>query len=352
MRNAVPLVVASFVASGAWAAGVTVRAVVPPVSVVHDGAQTSLPVKAGMTTADADRLIGELVTSSVQLECPNGATQTLSGKFDAVINGRTAKSRCAIELQAGTAVATALAPIPNKTADNGASISGGPYALTSHHTQFGLSVTPIGKTSTDAFVVDGEALVTAATPGVPSSLKEGQLYNSLTTKVERIPAATFRRIAMAYTQLDLAQLGRGATAQFAAALQSQWLATLMQPGNTGARKALAETHTKLGLGNSLVSKYQVARASPVSNTTVGPSSQTGNTFPNPMMGQYRLDYCLPNNKCGKDTAIAWCQAHGYSGVAKWTAAVDIGDKTPTLRLGGNDVCGRGPCDGFASITCE
>jgi hypothetical protein len=71
-----------------------------------------------------------------------------------------------------------------------------------------------------------------------------------------------------------------------------------------------------------------------------------------MQGEYRLDYCLMNNQCGKPTAHAWCQAKGYACAASWQAAIDIGDKTPTQRMGSRNVCNRGPCDGFATITCQ
>jgi hypothetical protein len=72
-----------------------------------------------------------------------------------------------------------------------------------------------------------------------------------------------------HPQLDLARLGRLATAQIAATLQSQWLATLQQPGNTSARKALAQTHRQLKLNASLVSQYQVAQAN--ANASASPT---------------------------------------------------------------------------------
>jgi hypothetical protein len=352
MKTFLAFFLVAFAAASAWTANVTVRAVVPPVSVIHDGRQAKIALKAGMIVADADELIGGSEKASVQLECPNGATQTLSENFHAVVNGRGAKSHCAIDLKAGTAVATVLAAAPNKNTSDEASINGGPYAMTSHHTQFGLTLTPGAKANTQAFVVDGEALVSAAKAQAPQSLKEGQVFSSLTSKIERISEQTFQRIASAYTQLDLAQLSRAATAQVAATLQSQWLATLKQPENPQVRKALADTHTELGLANSLVSKYQVARENANIGAALGAASQFGNTFPNPMLGEYHLDYCLPNNQCGKATAHAWCQAHGYSGAAKWVADIDIGAKTPTQRLGSSETCHRGPCDGFKSITCE
>jgi len=350
----VVFVVANIAANGALAAGVTVRAVVPPVIVLHDGDPTPIDVTAAMPLADADELIGGSVDARVQLECPNGATQTLSERFHAVVNGKSAKSRCAIDLKSGTAVATALAAAPDKATDDDASISGGLYAMTSHHTQFGLTVTPGAKANTEAFVVDGEALVSAPKTPEPVSLKEGQAFNSLTGKVARIPEQTFQRIAAAYSQLDLAQLGRAATPQIAATLQSQWMAALKQPGNVAARKALAETHAQLKLDSALVSKYQVARSNPIAGTIPAPVSTLllGNVFQNPMQGDYRLAYCLINNQCGEATAHAWCRAHGFHNAAKWMPAFDIGARTPTQRMGGSDVCDRGPCDGFASITCE
>jgi hypothetical protein len=350
----VALVAANTAANGALAAGVTVRAVVPPVIVLHDGDPTPIDVTAAMPLADADELIGGSVDARVQLECPNGATQTLSERFHAVVNGKSARSRCAIDLKSGTAVATALAAAPDNATDDDASINGGLYAMTSHHTQFGLTVMLGTKANTEAFVVDGEARVSGQEKPDQVTLKDGQMVNSLTRKVARIPEQTFQRIATAYTQLDLAQLGRTATPQIAATLQSQWLATLKQPGNGSARKALTETHTQLKLNSSLVSKYQVARSNPIAGTTPAPVSTPllGNVFQNPMEGDYRLDYCLINNQCGEVTAHAWCRAHGFHDAAKWVAAVDIGARTPTQRMGGSPVCDRGPCDGFASITCE
>jgi hypothetical protein len=346
---------ANFAVAGAWAATVIARAVVPPVVVVHDGSQSRVPLKAGMVVADADELIGGSAMASAQLECANGATQTLSANFHAIVNARSATSRCAIDLKSGTAVATALAATPNKNTDDDASISGGPYSMTSHHTQFGLTVTPGANEIGEAFVVDGEALVSDPRAPGPVSLKEGQAVNSLIGKVARISEQTFQHIATAYAQLDLAQLGRAVTPQVAATLQSQWLATLRQPGNAGARKALADSHARLKLNSSLVSKYQVIRANSIASTTVTAplmAPQFGNVFHNPMQGEYRLDYCLLNNQCGAATAHAWCQAHGYSRAAKWVAAIDIGASTPTPRMGGSQVCNRGPCDGFATIICE
>jgi hypothetical protein len=351
--NAVALLIIScLVAGSAWAAGVTVRAVVPPVTVVHDGDPQPITVTAGMVLAEADELIGGTVRASVQLECPNGATQTLSELFQAVINARSAKSRCAIDLKVGAAVATVLAATPDQRTDDDASISGGPYAMTSHHTQFGLAVTPGARADTEAFVIDGEASVSATQAAAPVSLKEGQSFNAQVARIARIPEQTFQRVATAYAQLDLAQLGPAATAQVAATLHSQWLAALKQPRNAGALKALAATHERLGLATSLVSKYQLARAQPGAGAVPAIATQFGNTFQNPMQGVYRLEYCLPNNQCGKPTAQAWCQAKGYAGAATWKPDYDIGAKTPTQRMGSRDFCARGPCDGFASITCE
>jgi hypothetical protein len=206
-------------ATGAWAANVTVRAVVPPVVVVHDGSQAKIAVKAGMIVADADELIGGSDMASIQLECANGATQTLSDQFHAIVNAQSAGSHCAIELKSGTAVATALATAPNKNADADASISGGPYAMTSHHTQFGLTVMPGANANTESFVVDGEALVRTPMTPTPLSLKDGQSFSSLAGRVAHISEQTFQRVATTYSQLDLVQLGRAATLQIAATPQ-------------------------------------------------------------------------------------------------------------------------------------
>jgi hypothetical protein len=343
----------ALIGNRSWATGVLVRAVVAPVIVLHDGDPTPHEVKARMLLGDADELLGGTANSSLQLECPNGATQTLTDRFRAVINSRAAKSRCAIDLKTGMAVATTRAAPPNKTTDGDASISGGPYALTSHHTQFGLAITPGANANTEAFVIDGEAVVSAANATVAASLRSGQRIDAFTKKATGIPEPIFRRIATAYVQLDLAQLGRRATPQIASILQTQWLATLKQPTNADARKALAETHASLNLNTSLVSQYQVAQQKTLR------SAFLANTFPNPMQGPYRLDYCLHYSKtsgafggCGNPAANAWCKTRGFVKAKQWVIARDIGAVSPTSVIGDDRICRAAACDGFASITCE
>jgi hypothetical protein len=351
MRVFFTFMIAGCAATGAWAAGVVVRAVVPPVLVLRDGDPTPIEVTARMMLADADELMGGAATACVQLECANGATQTLSDKFHAVVNARSATSRCAIDLKSGTAVATVRAAVPNNNTDNDASINGGPYAMNSHHTQFGVAFTPGAHANAVAFVVEGEAVVSDARKRGLVALKDGQSIDSLISKVARIPEQTFRRIVTAYAQLDLAQLGPAVTPQIAATLQTQWLAALKQPRNTGARKALAQTHQKLGLGASLVSQYQIAQANDL--------AALSNTIQNPMQGEYRLDFCLHYSKtsgafggCGGQAADAWCKARGFAKARQWVVARDIGATSPTSVIGDDRICNDARCDGFASITCE
>jgi hypothetical protein len=342
LRAVIALMMPGVAVAGAPPGDISVRAVVPPVFVIHDGTHTKLPLSAGALVQDADELLGGSDQASVQLECPNGATQTLSARFDAVVNARSAGSRCAIDLKSGAVVATALATAAGRNTDGDASVRGGPFALTSHHTQFGLMMAADARNSAQAFVIDGEARLGIANAASVKSLRQGQAIDALSATVGRIPEQTFQTIASTYAQLDLAQLGRAATAELAAKLQSSWVASLRQPDDVRARRTLADLHASLGLGGSAMSRYQRLHSEPMA----------GVTFEKPMHGAYRLDSCLPNNRCGKDTAVAWCRAQGYAAARTWVPDYDIGDKAPTQRMGSVEVCNRGPCDGFKSITCE
>ncbi len=84
-------------------------------------------------------------------------------------------------------------------------------------------------------------------------------------------------------------------------------------------------------------------------------AQGSQTFNNPKIQGYRLDWCLHwATQCGKPAANAWCakkygKADGYA--KSWKIAADIGASSPTYVIGDGKVCNQAFCDGFKSITC-
>ena len=84
-----------------------------------------------------NRVLAGSPDASVLLECAGGATQMLANGFDAIIDGTGDDSPCAIDLKAGTAVATTA---PNGEQNTGVSIKAGDVTLGARGTQFGASV--------------------------------------------------------------------------------------------------------------------------------------------------------------------------------------------------------------------
>jgi len=81
------------------------------------------------------------------------------------------------------------------------------------------------------------------------------------------------------------------------------------------------------------------------------SQAASEKFYKPMLGNYRLDYCLTWQKsCGGHAAEAFCQSKGYDTAKDFSIAKQI--STPTRTIGDNSVCDQGNCDGFQVITCE
>ena len=84
-------------------------------------------------------------------------------------------------------------------------------------------------------------------------------------------------------------------------------------------------------------------------------AQGSQTFNNPTIKGYRLDWCLHWGKqCGEPAADAWCakkmgKADGYA--KEWKQAANIGASFPTYVIRDGKVCNQRFCDGFQSITC-
>jgi hypothetical protein len=76
------------------------------------------------------------------------------------------------------------------------------------------------------------------------------------------------------------------------------------------------------------------------------------TFSNPTIKGYRLDWCLNwATQCGEPAANAWCRTQGYKHAVRWDISSDVGASSPTYVIGDRRVCNESFCDGFSMIEC-
>ncbi len=83
-----------------------------------------------------------------------------------------------------------------------------------------------------------------------------------------------------------------------------------------------------------------------------PSPPKPRTFFEPMVGDYRVDWCLHwASGCGGPAADRFCRDQGFQGAGLWEIAIDVAAQTPTYILGDDRVCTLPSCDGFQFISC-
>ena len=175
--------------------------------------------RVGMTLADGSELTGGAGDAGVQIDCPNHATQTLSGEFDAVIDAEDPKKGCVVNLRAGTAVATT----GNRDSGPGpAAITGGAVTMASQHTQFGLIVSKDpSKSQGEGFVVDGEATLNQNAAHRSWFVTSGSKIDGDTGRILAIDADRYQSIAIFYARLDISQPGVNAQAD-ETRLRARW----------------------------------------------------------------------------------------------------------------------------------
>jgi hypothetical protein len=261
------------------AAGASVRAVVGTVVVIRDGTNNQLPVAAGDELHDADRLQGVSPGASTQLECHSGATQTLTGRFDAVLNPSIRQGDCAIDLNAGAAIATTPHSTVGRQGDpHSASIKSGPIAMTSHHTQFGFEVVlskKLGMPQAEGFVLDGSAACHDVDTGKQWTIQSGKKINTRSKAIMPVDDAKYVRLATAFARLDLSQNGAlAADPASEKALQTRWLAVLKRPQDATARVNLIETQVSLKVSASSAFAYQASRADVLVQNAADPALKT------------------------------------------------------------------------------
>jgi hypothetical protein len=244
----------------------TVDSVSGPVTVApKDGSVHA--AHAGMTLADGSELTGGSKDASVQIECPNHATQTLSGEFDALIDMEDLKTdptepgkpvpNCVINLKVGTAVATSgnRSPTPGMAA-----IVSGPVTMASNHTQFGFTATnPSTTAQGEGFVLDGDATLYEKQVTHGLMVHTRQKINPDTKRMLAIEPDRFKALAALYTELDLKQPAV-LPGQDEATWRDRWQAVFDRPDDAKARIELVETQSKGNAVDSGIFKYEVLRA--------------------------------------------------------------------------------------------
>jgi hypothetical protein len=280
----------------------TIDSVSGPVTVAaKDGAVQE--AHAGMSLADGSELTGGSKDASVQIECPNHATQTLSGEFDALIDMEDLKtdvpstggpkSACVVNLKVGTAVATS----GNRTSEHGmAAIISGPVTMASNHTQFGFTASEDPTTAQgEGFVLDGDATLYEEHVTHGAFVISGTQVDADTKKMLAIDPDRFKALAALYTQLDLSQPSV-TEIQDKATWRDRWAAVFHNPGDAKARIELVETQDKGHAVDSGIFKYEVLRAVAVATPeTVDAELQRRARV---IAQKYRLGLSSPNAPTG------------------------------------------------------
>lgn len=249
----------------------SIRAATSGVEVTTGGQLGTVRAIRGMTLEDGSELRGESVHDSVQLECSNGATQTLSGNrygpFDAVIDNEDPKLGCTVNLKSGRAVATTAAGGSNGSKSGSAAIIGpGAVAMLSHHTQFGVSVTQRGQGGmVSAFVLDGAAVLERKDARTSRDVAAGSTVDTGTNSTHPIDDHSYEEIADTYATLDVSGRSAEGDKSLERELQQRWVDALEHSADPLARVRLAEEQAAVGATDSVIFHYELERAAQLSN---------------------------------------------------------------------------------------
>jgi FecR-like protein len=285
-----------------------------------------------------ERIMANGSSASVLLECNGGATQMLTGAFDAIIAGTGDASPCAIDLKRGTAVATTS---PNEQ-NTGASIKVGDVTLGAKGTQFGASAGDV----VEAFVIEGKVAVTGVS--AVSQLTTAQSVRRGDPAVRPISEGRYEYLASSYAQLSTsrANVGQAQTD----ALKASYLRTFRNPADADARAVLATEQYKVA-PNSALQLYQQSRANHLKTTVgvyVGPPMAAV-----PKFNGHRVDVCkVWGMECGQPAADEWCRRNGKQRASSYRIQEDIGATEPTVVIGTGQLCNAAYCDAFSRIVCE
>jgi hypothetical protein len=298
---------------------------------------TAVQLAASLNTGE--RVLANSPNAKMLLECNGGATQMLTGNFDAIIAGTGVGSPCGIDLKKGVAVAT-TAPDPNQ--NTGTTIKVGDVTLGAKGTQFGASV----GTDVEAFVIEGNVAVSGISE--VTQLKTAQSVRRGDTAVRPITEARYEYLASSYAQLSTSRTN-AAPAQ-TEALKASYLRSFRNPADADARAVLAARQYEVA-PNSALQRYQQSRANYLKTTmsvNVGPQ-----LTPAPKYNGYRVDVCRQwGMECGQPAADEWCRRNGKQRASSYRIQEDIGASEPTVVIGSGQLCKEAYCDAFSRIVCE
>jgi len=119
------------------------------------------------------------------------------------------------------------------------------------------------------------------------------------------------------------------------------------------------TNVAAGGKGFVVMKYQEARATPTPMGT-RPATQEqatqptdGKRYTNPMIGEFRLDWCLKNQRnCGKPAADEFCKLWNLKEAVSFKKAEGVGRLGPTREILDGAFCEKPSCAGFSEIVCR
>ncbi|HKQ12175.1 MAG TPA: hypothetical protein VJT80_01995 [Steroidobacteraceae bacterium] len=297
---------------------------------------SAVQLAASLNTGE--RVLASSADAKMLLECNGGATQMLSGTFDAIIAGTGVGSPCGIDLKKGVAVATTS---PNAE-NTGTTIKIGDVTLGAKGTQFGASAGG----DVEAFVIEGNVTVTGI--GEVKQLTTAQSVRRGDAAVRPISEARYEYLASSYAQLTTSR-ANAAPAQ-TEALRASYLRTFRNPADADARAVLATEQYKVA-PNSALQLYQQSRANHLKTTVgvyVGPPMAAV-----PKFNGHRVDVCrVWGMECGQPAADEWCRRNGKQRASSYRIQEDIGATEPTVVIGTGQLCSAAYCDAFSRIVCE
>ena len=217
---------------------------------------TSLDTSTALN--DGDGVQGDDSGSALQLLCADGATQTLTGRFDALVYMGGDGKQCAITLRAGSVLAT-TAPNAEDEKVIPTRIVAGDVTLGASTTQFGASIVAGAGTDhpqAEAFVMDGKIEVKRVASTEVATLTSGERLPVGASQAAPIEEATYQRFATTYANLEVMSLPVQQREQARVELQAAYVGALKRPTDVAAQRNLEQVYQARGVQVSPVLIYR------------------------------------------------------------------------------------------------
>lgn len=211
------------------------------------------PLTTTSLLQNGDGLRSEDAEAAVLLECASGATQTLSGAFDAILRIGADGKACKLEVRAGLVSATTAAD-PNAMPGGNPELQVGDVTLGASSTLFGVSV-EMGQA--EAFVIDGA--ITVRRPGDVLPVNAGQMMAIHTRALQTIPDARFEKVANVYAKLDVVNLPMADRLAKQQQLQTAYVVAFKRPQDMQARAQLNQSLSTVTTAPNPARAYQIRK---------------------------------------------------------------------------------------------